>query len=164
LYLKEVIKRKVKRKIQAVLSCLLLVIFLAGTTGITLFIHTCSSSHKTEVSAYPEIFRHSTACCCEENSSTATPPSKETEINNPECCRNQQLLLKASLIGFPVTYLQLIKATFFPIPLVDNTLLPVNQEHGSLAEYLPWLDHSPPLSGKSLVYFIHQIRIPSPVC
>jgi hypothetical protein len=155
----------VKRKFQAILSSLILVFFLAGTTGITLFIHTCTSSHKTEISAYPEIFKHTSDCCCaEEGINKSVASSKDLEIDNPECCKNQHLFLKAYITGLPVVQNHLINTPLFQTHPVDLMNLIVKERHLICDEYLPWLDHSPPLSGKTLVYFIHQIRIPYPVC
>jgi hypothetical protein len=153
------------RKILAVLSSFVVILFISGTTGVTLLIHTCSSSHTTEISAFPEFISHPSNCCCEEDSPSHTiPTSARSEVNSPECCRNQHMLIKAPVIGVveSANHLSSVAVSFFLPGRFFELIHKTEQKLPS--EYLPWLDHSPPPPGNNLIFFIHQIRIPFPAC
>ncbi|MCX6243952.1 MAG: hypothetical protein NTU98_04540 [Bacteroidetes bacterium] len=143
---------------------ILLLFFLAGNTGISFFVHTCGSTHKKDVFVFREIFHQQMACCCEENPSERMPASSGSEFNDDDCCRISHLFVKASFTALPVLEKITIPETgitLFP----DFALLRSEQVLDSKASFIPFLDHSPPpLSGIRLVHFLHQIRIPAPVC
>jgi len=143
----------------------MIVVILAGTTGITFFIHTCSGSQKIEITAYPELFKHSFTCCCsDENTSQAHNTSQLLGVKAPPCCKNQHLFLKSYVSTIPAAQSFSGSTILFTVHPADLLLQVTRYKQPAVADYIPWLDHSPPWSGKTLVYFIHQIRIPSPVC
>jgi len=155
----------VKRKIQAALSFLMILVLFTGTTGITFFIHTCSGSQKTEITAYPEFFKHASTCCCsDENASQETGISPTPELKKPSCCRNQNLFLKSYVSTAPSVQSVTGKTILFPLYPEGLLVSFTHYKQPAVTEYLAWQDHSPPWTGKSLIFFIHQIRIPSPVC
>jgi hypothetical protein len=142
--------------------CMLIFIFLAGSTGVSFYFHTCGSSHKKEVFIYREIFHQKMDCCCDNN-----PPErnsgKETSFSDENCCRISHLFVKAPFLGFPVD--QQLLTPIHLIDLPDFQLCQFLSFQDSIESFIPFNDTSPPpLSGINLVHFLHQIRIPAPVC
>ena len=142
--------------------CLLLLIFLAGSTGITFYIHTCGSSHQKEVFLFHEIFHQKVDCSCEENQNG--DQSSVPVINDNDCCRISHLFIKASFLGFPVVEKSPVPYTqWFVSP--GFLLIFTQPVQDSKASFIPFRDPSPPpIFGRSLVYFLHQIRIPFAIC
>jgi hypothetical protein len=154
----------INRVLQSAAVCLLLLIFLAGSTGVSFYIHTCGSSHKKEAFAFREIFNQKTGCSCEEILPSKVPDGSASTYLNEDCCKISHLFIKAPFIGFPV-FEKLLVPVSQSLELPGSALLPSQTVLDSKASFIPFLDHSPPpLSGVCLVYFLHQIRIPAPVC
>ncbi len=144
--------------------CLLLLIFLAGSTGISFFIHTCGTSHKKEVFIFREIFHQNIDCCCEEDHTANIPAGSASNYTDADCCRSLHLFIKAPFLGFPV-FEKLLVPTFHFLEFPEFALLRSQHVQDSKASFTPFHDPSPPpLSGIKLVHFLHQIRIPAPVC
>jgi hypothetical protein len=143
---------------------LLLLIFLAGSTGISFYIHTCGESHKKEIRVFREIFHQKIACCCDDNLTLPVSGSPVSTFNDEDCCRISHLFIKAPFLGFPV--LEKFSVPEFQVTHFPETALSKLQFVQDLkASYIPSPDPSPPpLSGVILVHFLHQIRIPEPAC
>ena len=92
-----------KQTLRTAFLFLMLVTFLTGTTGVSFYIHECSSSRKKEIVAFPEILNKTVSCCCAEEVH-GTVPSDEpvSSFDEPDCCKNTHVYLKAIFIGFPV--------------------------------------------------------------
>ena len=143
---------------------MLLLTFLAGSTGISFYIHTCGSSHKKEAFAFREIFHQKVDCCCEENPVSKEPAGGPSKYNDEDCCRISHLFIKAPFLGFPVT-----EKLSVPVFCCNEYTGPANYvslpPRDLKASNIPLRDPSPPpLSGMDLVCFLHQIRIPAPAC
>ena len=152
------------RILRSAAVCLLLLIFLAGSTGISFYIHTCGTSHKKEVFAFREIFHQNIACCCDEDLTANVPTGSASNYNDADCCRISHLFIKAPFLGFPVVE-KLLVPTFHFIEFPEFALFRSQPTQDSKASFTPFHDPSPPpLSGIDLVHFLHQIRIPAPVC
>jgi hypothetical protein len=139
-----------KKSVQKIALVVFTLLFLFETTGVVLFVHTCSSSETTEISAYTS----SGSCCC---SSETHDYQAGTGFDAPECCKSEQLYLKASFNGFPVFY------KLQDIPLVkilpEVRMSDIASVSGPITSFTPWMDDSPPLTGTDFLYFIKQIRI-----
>jgi hypothetical protein len=152
-----------KQAFRTVFLFLILAVFLTGTTGVSFYMHECSSSHKKEITAFPELFNTTVSCCCaEEVHGSNSSDDPVSSFNEPECCKNTHVYLKASFTGFPVFF------EFNPDLYQKNTstdLLNMSySDNGSEIEsFTPLVDHPPPRSGKILVHFLQQIKIPAPV-
>lgn len=154
----------ISRILRSAFVCLFLVILLAGSIGISFYIHTCGGSQKREVLVFREIFHQKIACCCDENLNLHLSGSSASTYNDEDCCRISHLFIKAPFLGFPI-----LKK--FSVPIFQFTEYPkisflkLQLFKHSKASYIPFTDSSPPpLSGVILVHFLHQIRIPEPVC
>jgi len=137
---------------------------MAGSTGISFYIHTCGSSHKKEVLAFREIFHQKVSCCCDADETAKISSGSASAFNDEDCCRISHLFIKAPFIGFPV-FEKLSLPPFHFIDVPDFALLIIQNARESQASFTPFRDPSPPpLSGVNLVYYLHQVRIPAPAC
>ncbi len=144
--------------------CLLLLIFLAGDTGISLYIHTCGGSQKKDVLVFREIFHQKIDCCCDENATASLPRNPASSLNDDDCCRISHLFIKVPFPGFPI--LEKFSVPAFQTPeYPDLAILKVHspQAPKSLSNLFPG-PSPPPIFGVTLVHFLHQMRIPDPVC
>jgi hypothetical protein len=142
---------------------LMLAVFLAGTTGVSFYVHECSSSQKREVAAFPELFNNTVSCCCaEEVNGSALSGEQVSSISEPECCKNTHVYLKASFTGFPLFY-QFNPEVLQTYILADFQSLQHNEKVVEILNFTPRVDHPPPRSGKILIHFLQQIKIPAPV-
>jgi len=154
----------INRILRSAAACLLLLIFLAGSTGISFYIHTCGSTQKKQVFAFREIFHQKVGCCCDENSPGNTAAGSASGYNDEDCCRISHLFVKAPFLGFPVSE-KLPVPTLHFIEFPGFALYRSQSSQDSGTSFILFPDHSPPpLSGIKLVCFLHQIRIPAPVC
>jgi len=138
----------------------LLLVFLFGTTGITIYQHICSGKPGKEITIYPEYFsKHSDCCCGEEgfSSRNKTQAVDHQEISDSECCRNISLFLKVSIISIPVTFSQ--TEIIIPVLVLPETFFPVvNIQTACISEYAGECSKSPPLSGKQRILLFHQSK------
>ena len=145
---------------------LFLLVFLAGSAGISLSVHTCGDSHKKNVLVFKEIFNQKFACCCEENiaSQKDRDLSANAEYSDNDCCRISHLFIKVLFTGFPVLEKFSVPQFDFPV-YTEMANLKLTSLQDSKLSYQPFSDPSPPpLSGIKLIISIHQIRIPESVC
>ncbi|MCX6306336.1 MAG: hypothetical protein NT040_15330 [Bacteroidetes bacterium] len=147
---------------------LLLLVFLFGTTGISVFHHICSSSGQDNASVYPELFiRAGTSCCVDESTGyscahheTAAGSAEHHAVDAPPCCKSNLSFFKLEIPTERVEKLALN---------IDNAqlpLYPVILTMDRAAEQPPLMPahfqfYSPPLFGKVLVHFLHQMKIPA---
>jgi hypothetical protein len=156
-------KHKMKLTLREFFLFLTLVVFLAGTTGVSFYIHECSSSHKRDIFVYPEISNKTASCCCaDEVHGSINSEERITSFKEPECCKNTHVYLKASFTGFPVFYQFDQKLLQAPLP-ADFLNLSINDKEPATVDFTLPVDHPPPRYGKALVHFLHQIKIPASV-
>ncbi|MGA3015406.1 MAG: hypothetical protein ABSD71_15385 [Bacteroidales bacterium] len=146
---------------------LLLLVFLAGSTGISISVHTCGDSHKKNVLVFKEIFNQKFSCCCEENAALQNDRNQLSafaEYSDNDCCRISHLFIKAPFAGFPILEKFSVPQFDFPV-YTERANLKLTSLQDSKSSYQPFSDPSPPpLSGIKLIISIHQIRIPESVC
>ena len=142
---------------------LVLAVFLAGTTGVSFYIHECSSSKQRDIFLYPEISNKTTSCCCaDEINGNLLPDESVSSLNEPACCKNTHIYLKASFTGFPVFYQLDQKLLQSELP-ADFLNLSINDKEPATVYFTLPVDHPPPRYGKALVHFLHQIKIPASI-
>lgn len=152
---------RMKNVLHRFIEMFLLVCFLTGTTGVSFYIHTCSSANKRDVYAFPEIKKPAGSCCCDNEIHHGTSCNDHLVFDAVPCCTQQYLYFKAAFLSLvPCDHF----VQFETVTPVAATLLPVqNPELSPNVTYCRFLTgKSPPLSGRDLVFFLHQIRIPSP--
>jgi hypothetical protein len=154
------------RVVQRTAVIVLAAFFLGASAGISLFVHTCGSSHRTDYRLFPEYFSTGDACCGLTNDTHIGGCSSHSHaipegISRNSCCEKGHVLLKVSVFnGQTVTKVKPITA------FVDLVAEPAPSElnRPSLdTKDLTGLYHAPPplMTGKSLVFYLNQIRIPS---
>ena len=152
-----------KQAIRTSFLFMMLAIFLTGTTGISFYVHECSSSQIKEVFAFPEILPNTVSCCCaEEVHGSVQSVEPVSSFNEPDCCKNTHVYRKAVFTGFPVFYQFNPELLQIAIP-ADFLSLQHNMEGAEIVSFTPRVDHPPPRSGKLLLHFLHQIKIPATV-
>jgi len=145
-----------------------LVIFLFGTTGISLVHHICTHSHQDDLSVYPELFKDSgTSCCDEEEGGSAGNNQKVTagssgllNISAIPCCLRVHSFLKLA-ISPEVTKTLVVNpsAEIHPLFSISLTTLTAIEDLTVPAAFFQF--YSPPLYGKRLIHFLHQPKIPT---
>jgi hypothetical protein len=154
---------KMKKLFRTVFLFLMLAVFIIGTTGISFYIHECSSSKNREIIAFPELLNKTVSCGCAGEVYRSVPSEEPvSSFSEPECCKNIHIYLKASFTGFPQFYHfnpELLQ-TVVPADLLS---LQHNEKLAEISTFTPRVDHPPPRSGKILVHFLQQIKIPAPV-
>ena len=152
-----------KQNIRSLFTLLILAVFLTGTTGVSFYIHECSSSNTREVVAFPEITNKAISCCCDQEVHGSIHTEESIPfIEEPPCCTNKRIYLKATFTGFPVSYQLTGKLNHADLPADFLSMLYEDQKQ-EIARPVTIVDHPPPLSGKSLIHFLHQIKIPASV-
>ena len=146
-----------------IISFLLLIVFLAETTGVTLIHHYCSMSNTREIKSIDGFSAESdTSCSCEEE--TCNPPSNPEELpqsfSAPACCYEVSTFLKfdfTSIFHSPLVF------TPFTHEMMGLTLLQSIQptENAQIPDGPFFRFYSPPLNGINLLHAIHQIKIPA---
>ena len=107
------------KTIQRIGILFLLLVFLFGTTGLSVFHHFCQSSNLGNVTLYPEIFHSSGSSCCEDESATGYACAGHEAfkaglmshtIDAAPCCKSTSSLFK---LGFQQLQLCLDKIKSF---------------------------------------------------
>ncbi len=144
-------------------SVVLLLVFLFGISGISIFHHTCTSSNLDRVTLYADIFHEAPPSCCADEAGDPVAPSfsgVNTAIDATPCCRNVNAFLVLHIVSNQFSRsLQVVSvpvvAFCFSDLSVKSTCDPFQIASGRFQF------HSPPLAGRQLVHFLHQIKIPS---
>ena len=137
----------------------MLAVFLAGMNGVSFYVHECSSSNIREVFAFREIFEQKASCCCEDETCVVSPGAPILSLSEQECCKSSLIYLKAA-----ITALRVISPDDNNEMTSDATadipgFVPFD-ESCTAAFVTPVVYHPPPLAGRSLVLYLHQIKIP----
>ena len=155
------------KTVQRIGILFLLLIFLFGTTGLSLLHHTCNSSKENNVTAYPEFFKTSGSSCCEDefigyasaNQEAFTPDVLSQHLDAAPCCKTTVAFFKLLILTERVEKLTITDVSAHKplVPVSLNTILPFEQP---LLKPAHFQFHSPPLYGKTLVYYLQQLKIP----
>jgi hypothetical protein len=147
-----------RKAIRNSLVFLMLAAFLTATSGISFYIHECRSSQTKDVFVFPEIFNQRSACGCDE--AVAKPAADPfISFHEPDCCKTSFVYLKAKIAGLPVFSLTEGKPLLIAVPAVVPGMIPDTEKTPETGEVISFY-HPPPLSGRELIHFLHQIKIP----
>ena len=153
--------RKSFTKINNFLAGLLLTAVLSAGSGLSYTVHFCHGNRSGFV-LYPEITHSVAGCGCEKNEPGLKLPARTyaVTINKSDCCKNLHFFQKITTVSLqqfrpePAPFFKLIPAA---TSLDLSLYCPVNPIEIPAAE----ASHPPPLTGKTLVFFLSQLRIPS---
>jgi hypothetical protein len=156
------------KAIQRIGILFILVVFLYGTTGLSVLDHSCNSSNERSVTIYPEIFKQAGSGCCTDGESGYACASHKYPVSNafPEnvdaqpCCKSIISFFKLEILTVRAEKLVVdnlyVQAQSFPVPAdvqIPNEQRPLTPVHHQF--------YSPPLFGIRLVHFLHQMKIPA---
>ncbi len=142
-------------------AVLLLIVVIAATSGFSYTIHFCHGS-RTGIAMYPELTNTKAGCGCEKDgmsvSSTFSYGIQPVSIHKSGCCKNLHFFQKINTVSR-----EQIRADILPLfnllAFCGAELIISNPERIKDNQSLL---HLPPLiSGKTLVFFLNQLRIPS---
>lgn len=156
------------KTIQRIGVFLLLLVFLFGTTGISVFHHICSSSNQEDVSVYPEFFKKSgSGCCVDEETGYACSQRVNScnealgqHIDASPCCISILSFFKLDILTVRAHQLLINDVLVQLVDYTDSLITTLSADRPFI---IPghFQFFSPPLFGKVLVHFLHQMKIPS---
>ncbi len=141
----------------------LLLIIVFSSLGISFYLHQCHC-HQTLYVSLGTAFTEPKASVCGTSCSTVSHRNNDNlSIGKKGCCRDY---LYFYLLPVAPDYAAPQIASASQIQLFVPTTTTIEMvEISPSKEIIPFFHHPPPLlSGKSLVYFIQQIKIPFPAC
>jgi len=152
------IRHKTYQAFSKVTVFLLILLVTFASCGFSYAIHYCHGT-RSNISVLPEILPSTESCECD-ISKCQGHASNSNGISKTSCCKNLYFYQKINLFSYD----HLIKATYSPspssIPFFETGLFRIFSP--SFSEILPAEDPSHiPLQGRSLIVFLHQIRIPA---
>jgi hypothetical protein len=131
----------------------LVVLVLAGTAGFNVWHHICACR--------PVVVEKVHSCC----EKSVPEPVRTADACGTGCahdhkgCRNVPVWFKAPIVAVPavqkVSLPELVQAMVTELPFI-----PVLSAEPAGAGFTLSHEKPPPLSGKELVFFLHQLRIP----
>ncbi len=145
---------KILKKTGAILVTL---IYLLGSTGISFYSHTCSSSKINKTIVYPGLFKSAVSCCCSSTSDT----DNSTEVDTASCCKSATTIIKLFSRYIPSVNTITVspEATVEPCLSLQNEPVSDKSELSATSHGLEF--YPPPPFGRRLLHFLHQIKVPS---
>ena len=140
----------------------LLLVFLAGTTGLSIFEHICTCKGKIEITLFPEIFNHHSSCCCSDGEVELVTPdhAKLCGLENADHCKNIRFFIKAAISPVPVFIysFSFTNSATHEFPLSHDVIFVAYEPADKLV-----IQHctSPPISGRQRIIAFHQSKIPA---
>jgi hypothetical protein len=151
------------KTVQRIGILLLLLVFLCGTTGISVFEHICTCRGKTEITLFPELFEHNSSCCCSDGKVevVSADHAQLCGLENADHCKNIIFFIKAAISPAPVvlTEFSFTEFTGDEYPLASY-IFPVAAEPAD--ELVIQSGSSPPISGRQRIISYHQSKVPAP--
>jgi len=157
-----------KKSLQTIGALFFLLVFLYGNTGMSVLRHHCNSSGQTTITIFPDFHSQSDGGCCAmessgracENPDYITKGHEPQQIDEAPCCLNIVSYYKLEIVSERVQkqvlpILRVIQPLFQPIlqsEMVDNIVFAIPAYYQV---------HSPHITGRMLLCFLHQIKIPS---
>jgi hypothetical protein len=150
----------------------LLMVYLFGTTGVSMLHHICSSSKQHDVTLYPELFTDPEIPCCGDEpqdvcvcSHEADHPDKSSAraVAPSGCCASNISFLKLDIFTLRIEKL-LIGQEYKELPIY-HIITPselFSKQPATPVLYFQFASPPPVIYGKELVYRIHQVKIPTP--
>ena len=141
----------------------LLMVFLFGITGISIFHHGCTSSSNQQVTVYAEIYRQAPVSCCEGEAFEPFAGHHEglpQNITATPCCKSTNAFLALHIITERTHKLALQPEAPVLISYTGPAAEPLPEKPG-LFHTIRVQFHSPPRFGTELIHFLHQIKIPA---
>jgi hypothetical protein len=147
-----------------IFAFIMLALITLSSIGISFYVHECGCRETTLFDVETGFNKSPAFCCCEPDLVVSYPSDASRSVQNEDCCKDKYVFFllpfgpeKNSNSPIVVDY-KIISHLF------DNSVRTEIESPKAFNE-TP-LPHSPPdiISGKELVFYISQIKIPFPVC
>ena len=151
-----------KRMISKISLGITAVIFLVSTSGFTVFRHSCQAEERTEFSILRADFScdhpysedaHPAHSCCETSGT-----SDNVNCRTDHCCDTETLVVKLNTTSY---YQNIFKKSV--ISIIDVAKVEIYEFYSPAKESTHIIISNglpPPLSGKALLIFLHQLTTP----
>ncbi|MHC1707812.1 MAG: hypothetical protein AB9842_09855 [Bacteroidales bacterium] len=134
---------------------------MAGSSGISILVHDCSGSKKTNYVAFPALHDTKPGSCCGKSCNLSEDTQQTVNsIKKAKCCKSSKITLKVN--PYERQYTTQASVLISPeLPVTGNLT-----ESFEADDTLILACNSPPQnkgfkpSGKELVFIINQLRIP----
>jgi hypothetical protein len=157
---------KLLKLIKNIAAICVLLVFVLSTSGITILTHYCSGSHKTTQHVFYEFADKESGCggmSCSVSHKGATS-SLIVSIGKASCCEENSVFYKIAAVDNPTANQVCVKIPVNNLFIPDLQFLSFSPIEIKALNFLQGHCISPPLSGKQLVVFLNQLRIPLPSC
>jgi hypothetical protein len=149
--------------IKNIIAMSLLLVFILAGEGITVLTHYCSGSKTTTRQIFPE-FIHSNDACTGMSCNVSLKNSRHfsvTSIGKTPCCKENTVFFKVATVYNPsvkdfmriLPVIHLLVSLPFRLALFQSESIDLKQ--------LQFRCSPPPLSGRLLVVFLRQLRLPA---
>lgn len=139
----------------------LLLMMIISSLGMSFYLHNCSCSGDTTISLGTGFSDHKMISCCSSCNTVSGKNTQEPAFSKQGCCKDRlYIYLLPVAPDHVVQYVSPVTGNFL---FNVFTAFVANNEPSALVGSFS-LIHDPPIqrSGKLLVYFIRQIKIPFP--
>lgn len=156
---------EVLKTLRHIAAIVLSVVILISTSGFTVFHHTCNSSQTSELSLIVPDFScaHFQDEAEEELPQCCTPVKEEHDkdsCGDDNCCNTESFSVKLNIALKVVDFSNKVELSIIsPVVISEEDLFtgPVDE----ISSIIISNDLPPPLGGKALHIFLHQLNIPS---
>ncbi|MEI7663516.1 MAG: hypothetical protein WCK34_15010 [Bacteroidota bacterium] len=149
--------------VKRITAIFLLLVFLFGITGLSVFHHTCTGSNEEKRAAYAEIFKEAPGSCCSGEAFqhfTINASVTPRHIEATPCCKSTNTFLTLQVLSERQLKTVVQNAMQVMIPFLSSLpAIAIENQFPLQPRYFQF--HSPPLFGKQLVHFLHQSKIPA---
>jgi hypothetical protein len=146
-------------------TLILLLVYLAGSVGLSVTHHLCSAGHKTEIVQIEgvNVAGTGTQCCCHEqehNETAERPFCGDLSFTATPCCSEVTEYLRLEIVSHhPGNLISNIPVPdWFTLPVLVPALSDLSGENFRIPD-IP--ANPPPHDGTNRVYLFHQIKIPT---
>lgn len=149
-------------RIKKIFTIILLGFIIAGSAGISFYLHECGCRQTTLLSIEAGYSEADAFCCCSAEPEFTESSSCDSGLDEEGCCKDKYFFLLLPVgpdnakVSTPDLKVKIIAQISF-LPETENEIPDITSGEISI--------HSPPdiKSGKKLVFFLSQIKIPFPI-
>jgi hypothetical protein len=154
--------------VQRICVLFLLLVFLYGTTGMSVLHHSCNSSNEKTLTVYPELFKNAGSSCCSEDETGYVSglhhcPSENglpATVDAVPCCKSNISFFKLEILS-ERAYNAVIAQVGDLITMKAAPVISATAAEQPVLNTPYFQFYSPPLFGKLLIHYLHQMKIPA---
>jgi len=150
---------EMNKTIIRLISGIMLASYFASTTGISILHHLCECHPAVKVSLLPGLIEHTSDCCCASGVSDhkLLVHSSSCSLSEKEHCKDIKVYLKADIVAISSDLKTEPCKKNLPAVFYSSLMMSLSK---TLLRSSPYRlqTKSPPLSSKSRIIFLHQIK------